>query len=100
MPSSASPCRWISAANAARLLGISPRNIPRLADEGYLAVRRLPGCDPRFSLNDAKQLAASSTSAATLGPNSAATSPAPPASGLDGHADRTPTTEHTEGGRR
>jgi hypothetical protein len=55
---------WASAAEAARVLGIPPKNIRRLASQGFLTARRLPGCDARYLLSDVRRLAESATAPA------------------------------------
>jgi hypothetical protein len=52
------PSPWLSGTEAARRLGCSPRQVPKLAARGLLTVRHLPGCDPRYLLSDVDQLAA------------------------------------------
>ena len=58
---------WVSAAEAARILGSGPRNASRLAREGFLTERRLPGCDARYLLADVHGLAAMATLPALQG---------------------------------
>ena len=60
---------WISATAAARLLGCTPPQIPRLARRGLISVRRLPGCDPRYLRTDVEDLAREATTAATSSTN-------------------------------
>jgi hypothetical protein len=69
MAKNAVPNPWISAANAARILGTKSYVVPRLAEEGRISVRRMPGCDPRYLLADVERLARESTIIATNGPN-------------------------------
>jgi hypothetical protein len=56
---------WGSAVEAARILGSSPKNIARLARSGFITVRRLPGCDPRYLMADVESLAQSMTEVAS-----------------------------------
>ena len=48
---------YVSSAKAARLLGCNTKRVPNLAANGFLTVRRLPGCDPRYLLSDVRRLA-------------------------------------------
>lgn len=60
--------QWISGADAARLLGCAPRQVPKLASKGFLTVRRLPGCDPRYLRSDVDRLACQATQPASVEP--------------------------------
>ena len=60
--------QWTSGAGAARMLGCSPRQVPKLASKGLLTVRRLPGCDARYLLSDVTKLASLATLPATNSP--------------------------------
>ena len=57
---------YISGAKAARLLGCPLKQVPNLAVKGFLTVRRLPGCDPRYLLADVRRLATQCTQAASV----------------------------------
>lgn len=52
---------YVSGVKAARLLGCPLKQVPNLAAKGFLTVRRLPGCDPRYLLSDVQQLASQCT---------------------------------------
>ena len=52
---------WCSAAEAARMLGCPPKQIPKLAARGLLTVRTLPGCAPRYAREDVVRLADATT---------------------------------------
>lgn len=56
---------YCSAADAARLLGCPPKQIPNLAAKGFLSARRIPGCDPRYLLSDVRRLLSQSTQPAS-----------------------------------
>lgn len=52
---------WISGREAARILGIDNHHVPRLAGQGLITTRSIPGCKPRYLRSDVKELAARST---------------------------------------
>ena len=52
---------WVSSIEAAGRLGCIPKQVPRLAAKGFITVRRLPGCDPRYLLSDIERLATRAT---------------------------------------
>jgi hypothetical protein len=56
--------RWVSAATAGRILGVAANRVRRLAAESLLTVRKIPGCDPRYRLDDVERLANASTTPA------------------------------------
>lgn len=55
---------WESAAAAARLAGTTPEVIRRLAKQGFISVRRLPGCDPRYLMADVERISQQMTTPA------------------------------------
>jgi hypothetical protein len=57
---------WGSAVEAASLLACDPKQVPKLASKGFITVRRLPGCDPRYLMSDVKRLASQATVPATI----------------------------------
>ena len=57
---------YVSGAKAARLLGCPLKQVPNLAAKGFLTVRRLPGCDPRYLLFDVQRLASQCTQPASV----------------------------------
>lgn len=65
MPSEVIDDPYCSAAKAARLLGCPPKQVSILASKGFLTVRRLPGCDPRYLMSDVQRLASEYTRPAT-----------------------------------
>jgi len=56
---------WLDAGAAAELLGVERRHIRRLARDGLLSVRRLPGVRPRYRRDEIERLAAASVRPAT-----------------------------------
>jgi hypothetical protein len=59
-------CReiWISRVEAAERLGCPANQVPRLAAQGFISTRRLPGCDPKYGLEDIERLCRASTTKA------------------------------------
>jgi len=57
---------WGSAVEAARVLACDPKQVPKLAAKGFITVRRLPGCDPRYLISDVERLASQATVPATF----------------------------------
>ena len=57
---------WGSAVEAARVLACDPKQVPKLAAKGFITVRRLPGCDPRYLMSDVERLASQATVPATF----------------------------------
>jgi hypothetical protein len=57
--------RWVSAVTASRILGCSPNRVRKLGQGAFITVRKIPGCDPRYRLDDVERLASESTTAAT-----------------------------------
>jgi len=64
MPPDNANAEYVSGAKAARLLGCPLKQVPNLAAKGFLTVRRLPGCDPRYLLSDVQRLASQYTQTA------------------------------------
>lgn len=60
--------QWVSGTEAARVLACAPRQVPKLASKGFLTVRRLPGCDPRYLRSDVDRLASQATQPANVSP--------------------------------
>src|SRR4051794_27294727 len=56
---------WITANEAAAVLGCSNKKLPLLARKGLIAVRRIPCCNPRYLRADAERLVRESTTPAT-----------------------------------
>ena len=56
---------YVSGARSARVLGCPPKQVPVLAARGFLTVRHLPGCDPRYLLSDVQRLASQYTQPAS-----------------------------------
>lgn len=57
------PPDWITAAVAAKMLGINHVTFPKVAASGEIRVKRLPGLQPRYCLADVERLAASCVAA-------------------------------------
>jgi hypothetical protein len=51
----------VSAAEAARYLDVTYPSVSRLARQGYITRRKLPGCDPRYLMEAVESLARSAT---------------------------------------
>ena len=64
MSSASNLSEWVSGTQAAALLGCVPKQVPKLAAKGFITVRRLPGCDPRYLLSDIERLANQATTPA------------------------------------
>jgi hypothetical protein len=60
--------QWVSATEASRRVCCNPKQVAKLASEGFLTVRRLPGCDPRYLLADVVRLVSESTQCANASP--------------------------------
>jgi hypothetical protein len=70
---------WVSAAAAARLAGTTPEVIRRLAKQGFISVRKLPGCDPRYLMTEVERIVQGMTaSASRVWPDQPAPAPSDP----------------------
>ncbi len=58
--------QYVSGAKAARKLGCIAKQVPKLAAKGFITVRRVPGCAPRYLLSDVELLVSNSTVPATI----------------------------------
>ena len=66
MPSVNDDIVWGSAVEAANLLACDAKQVPKLAAKGFITVRRLPGCDPRYLMSDVDRLAKRATVPAVM----------------------------------
>lgn len=80
MATDSTPVQFVSGARASRVLGCNVKQVPKLAGEGFITVRRVPGSAPRYLLADVERLARQWTVPATIHVDSEpVTSPTRPA---------------------
>ena len=48
---------WVLGTEAGRIMGVDRRHVTRLAKQGLIAVRRIPGADPRYCRRDVEAVA-------------------------------------------
>jgi hypothetical protein len=61
-----SPIEWLHATDAALVLGTDAQHVKRLARDGLISVRRVPGAHPRYSRADVELIAHEFTSPADV----------------------------------